>query len=139
VRGLIWEEANDPTTAVLLRDIVALHSDMTSLATESASGSVRSAAARSTAVALIAELHAARAVKTALDATRICSTTLHAHTRHRFGYQGGKLMTPEPRCSEGFLVFRTGVRTSYCHSAWGPERRLARQLVELSQKAGVKL
>jgi hypothetical protein len=85
VRGLIQEEANDPTTAaVLLRDIVALHSDMTSLATESASGSVRSGAARSTAVALIAELHAARAVKTALDATRIYSTTLHAHTRHRF-------------------------------------------------------
>jgi uncharacterized membrane protein YccC len=59
----IREEATDPTTAAgLLRDITALHSETASLATESASGSIRSAAARSTAVALVAELHAARAV-----------------------------------------------------------------------------
>jgi uncharacterized membrane protein YccC len=59
----IQEEATDPTTAAeLLLDITALHPEMASLATESASGSMRSAAARSTGVALIAELHAARAV-----------------------------------------------------------------------------
>jgi uncharacterized membrane protein YccC len=59
----IREEATDPATAAeLLRDITALHSETASLATESATGSMRSAAARSTAVALVAELHAARAV-----------------------------------------------------------------------------
>ena len=62
-KAAIREEATDPATAAgLLRDIAALHSEMASLATESASGSIRSAAARSTAVALVAELHAARAV-----------------------------------------------------------------------------
>jgi uncharacterized membrane protein YccC len=39
-----------------------LHPEMASLATESASGSSRSAAARSAAVALVAEVHAARAM-----------------------------------------------------------------------------
>lgn len=59
----IREEATDPTTAAeLLREITALHSETASLATESASGSIRGAAARSTSVALVAELHAARAV-----------------------------------------------------------------------------
>lgn len=62
-KAAIREEATDPETAAeLLRDITALHSEMASLATESASGSIRSAAARNTAVALVAELHAARAV-----------------------------------------------------------------------------
>jgi uncharacterized membrane protein YccC len=63
VKAAIREEATDPTIAAgLLLDITALHSEMASLATESASGSMRSAAAHSTAVALVAELHAARAV-----------------------------------------------------------------------------
>ena len=57
------DEATDAATAAgLLRDIAALHPEIASLATESASGSIRSAAARSTAVALVAEVHAARAL-----------------------------------------------------------------------------
>jgi uncharacterized membrane protein YccC len=55
------DEATDAATAAgLLRDIAALRPEITSLATESASGSIRSAAARSTAVALVAAVHAAR-------------------------------------------------------------------------------
>ena len=45
-------------TAGLLGEIAALRSEMTSLVTESSSGSARSAAARSAAVAMVAELHA---------------------------------------------------------------------------------
>jgi uncharacterized membrane protein YccC len=54
------EPSGGPATATLLRDIASLRSDMGSLATESSGGSTRSAAARSTAVALVAEVHAVR-------------------------------------------------------------------------------
>jgi uncharacterized membrane protein YccC len=57
--------ADAVAAAGLLRDIAALRPGMASLATESASGSVRSAAARSTAVALVAEVYAARALNAA--------------------------------------------------------------------------
>ena len=61
--ALIRDESTDPTAiAELVRDIAALRSGITGLATESSSGWVRSAAARSTTVALVAELHAARAL-----------------------------------------------------------------------------
>ncbi len=56
------QSAAAATTAGLLRELAALHPDMTSLVAESSSGSIRSAAARSTAVALVAELQAARAL-----------------------------------------------------------------------------
>jgi uncharacterized membrane protein YccC len=63
------DEATDTATAVgLLRDIAALRPEMASLGAESASGSMRSAAARSTAVALVAEVYAARALN-AVDAS----------------------------------------------------------------------
>lgn len=63
------DEASDAATAAgLLRDIAALRPEMTSLASESASGSIRSAAACSTAVALVAEVYAARTLN-ALPAT----------------------------------------------------------------------
>jgi hypothetical protein len=55
--------------AELLRDIAALRPEIASLATESLSGSNRSAAARSTAVALVAAVHAARALKAVVAAT----------------------------------------------------------------------
>src|SRR5262249_52920460 len=45
-----------------MREIVALRPEITSLATETSSGSLRSAAARSTMVVLVAELHAIRAL-----------------------------------------------------------------------------
>ena len=64
------DEATDAaTTAGLLRDIAALRAEITSLATESASGSIRSAAARSTAVALVAAVHAARVLNAVFAAT----------------------------------------------------------------------
>jgi uncharacterized membrane protein YccC len=55
------EPDNSTTFLTLLREIVALRPEIASVALESSSGSVRSAAARSAAVALIAELQAARA------------------------------------------------------------------------------
>jgi uncharacterized membrane protein YccC len=54
--------ADAATAAGLLRDIAALHPQIASLGPESASGSVRSAAARSAAVALVAEVYAVRAL-----------------------------------------------------------------------------
>jgi uncharacterized membrane protein YccC len=48
--------------AALTREIVALRPDITSLAAEASGGRIRSAAARSTTVALVMELHAVRAL-----------------------------------------------------------------------------
>src|SRR5215469_16583887 len=63
------DEVTDVATAAgLLRDVAALRPEIASLGAESASGLMRSAAARSTAVALVAEVYAARALK-AVDAT----------------------------------------------------------------------
>src|SRR5262249_49258391 len=65
VRGyaaaLIRDVTTDLTTAaVLLGDIAALGPEIASRAPESAGGPIRSAAARSTAVALVAQVHAVR-------------------------------------------------------------------------------
>jgi uncharacterized membrane protein YccC len=54
------EPSNSAAFLTLLREIVALRPAIASVALESSSGSVRSAAARSAAVALVAELQAAR-------------------------------------------------------------------------------
>ena len=63
-KPVLRDQATDAATAAgLLRDIVALRPGMSSLGPESASGSIRSAAARSAAVALVAEVHAARALR----------------------------------------------------------------------------
>ena len=61
-KAVLHGEASDDgtATAALLRDITSLRSDIGSLTMESSGGSTRSAAARSTAVALVAEVHAAR-------------------------------------------------------------------------------
>ena len=60
-RTILHRQAADPADAVaLLRDIAALHPDITTLAPESSSGRQRTAAARSAAVALVAQIHAAR-------------------------------------------------------------------------------
>jgi uncharacterized membrane protein YccC len=62
-KAVLRGEATDAATAAgLLRDIAALRPETASLATESASGSIRSAAANSTAVALAAQVYAARAL-----------------------------------------------------------------------------
>jgi uncharacterized membrane protein YccC len=59
-KDVLRDVASDVTTAALLGEIAVFHPEITSLATESASGSIRSAAARSTAVALVAQVHAVR-------------------------------------------------------------------------------
>ena len=75
------DEATDAATAAgLLRDIAALRPEITSLATELASGSIRSAAARSTAVALVAAVHAARALKAVVAATNPAMGDMSAAT-----------------------------------------------------------
>jgi uncharacterized membrane protein YccC len=62
-KSVLRDEAADAATAAgLLRDIAALRPELAIPATESASGPARSAAARTTAVALVAEVHAARAL-----------------------------------------------------------------------------
>jgi len=64
------DAAAGPTTAAgLLGDIAALRPEIASLAMESASGSIRSAAARSTAVALVAQVHAARVLSAVVAST----------------------------------------------------------------------
>jgi uncharacterized membrane protein YccC len=60
-RAIVRGEAGDPATAAaLLRETAALHPEITTLAPESSSGEPRTAAARSAAVALVAQIHAAR-------------------------------------------------------------------------------
>ena len=56
------ERGNSTTFLTLLREIAALRPDIPSVALESSSGSVRSVAARSAAVGLVAELQAARMI-----------------------------------------------------------------------------
>src|SRR5262249_30306187 len=62
-KAVIRDEGSDATAgATLIREIVALRPEIASLATESSSGTLTSAAARSTVVALVAELRAVRAL-----------------------------------------------------------------------------
>jgi uncharacterized membrane protein YccC len=56
------ERGNPAAFLALVRDIAGLRADLASVALESSSGSVGSAAARSAAVSLVAELQAARAL-----------------------------------------------------------------------------
>jgi uncharacterized membrane protein YccC len=63
------EPFNATTFLTLLREIVALRPEVTSVALESSSGSLRSVAARSAVVALIAELQAARTKRDAESET----------------------------------------------------------------------
>src|SRR5260370_14503439 len=61
--AILREETADPIqSANLLREITALHPDITALVAESSSGWARAAAARSAAVALVAEVSAAGAL-----------------------------------------------------------------------------
>ncbi|MGV7212932.1 FUSC family protein [Bradyrhizobium sp. UFLA05-112] len=60
--ALNGERGNSTAFLALIREIVRLRPDMASVALESSSGAVRSAAARSAAVSLVAELQAARAL-----------------------------------------------------------------------------
>ena len=62
-RAILRGERADPIqSATLLREITALHPDITALGAESSGGGARDAAARSAAVALVAEVSAANAL-----------------------------------------------------------------------------
>jgi hypothetical protein len=62
-KAVIRDEVTDlAATASLKREIIALRPEIASLATETTSGPLKGAAARSTIVALVAELHAVRAL-----------------------------------------------------------------------------
>jgi uncharacterized membrane protein YccC len=63
------QSAHPIHSANLLREITALHPDITALAAESSDGGARGAAARSAAVALVAEVSAARALSSLPAAT----------------------------------------------------------------------
>ena len=68
--AILRGESTHPThLANLLREITALHPDITALAAESSDGGARSAAARSAAVALVAEVSAAGAFSSLPGAT----------------------------------------------------------------------
>ena len=68
--ALLRDAATDITTAAgLLGDIAAIRPEIASLAMESASGSIRRAAARSTAVALVAQVHAVRVLSAVVAST----------------------------------------------------------------------
>jgi uncharacterized membrane protein YccC len=87
----IRDHAIDVATAAgLLREMAALRPEIASLAMESSGGSVRSAAARSTAVALVAEVHAARVLNglpTAVDPA-FCERLTWANGARLFCAQG---------------------------------------------------
>src|SRR5260370_37681781 len=82
--------------AAMLREIVAWHPDIASLATESSTGPTRSAAARSAMVGLVAELFAARALAalTASSPVREQITSLFEGDR---GSARAALGAPHPR------------------------------------------
>lgn len=63
------ESAHPIPSANLLREITALHPDISALAAESSDGGARATAARSAAVALVAEVSAAGALSSLPDAT----------------------------------------------------------------------
>src|ERR1700686_3674272 len=68
--AILRGESADPIqSATLLREITALHPDITALVAESSGGGARAAAARSAAVALVAEISAAGALASLPAAT----------------------------------------------------------------------
>jgi uncharacterized membrane protein YccC len=70
VHTILRGDSADPIqSATLLREITALHPEMTALVAESSDGGARGAAARSAAVALVAELSAANALASLPAAT----------------------------------------------------------------------
>jgi uncharacterized membrane protein YccC len=105
------------TAAGLLRDIAALRSEIASLATESASGSIRSAAARSTVVALVAAVHAARALKAIAAATNPPMGEMMAATLQSpaLASASGEYLRRISEVHEGLAALNAGHRL---HRAW---------------------
>jgi hypothetical protein len=85
-KTVLRDAGTDPSTATaLLGDIVALRPEIASLATESTSGSIHGAAARSTAVALVAEVHATRVLSAVVATTDLASRDMIASALDRRG------------------------------------------------------
>ncbi|TPL11749.1 FUSC family protein [Mesorhizobium sp. B2-4-14] len=118
-RAAIRGEATDTVAvATLIREIVALRPDISSLATESSSGPVRSDAARSAMVALVAELQAVRALEV-LPAT--FDPALRQRLASLFDLDAGEpLRTP---LNEDDLVLSGAASTS---SGWALQELLRR-------------
>ncbi|WP_246671455.1 MULTISPECIES: FUSC family protein [unclassified Mesorhizobium] len=118
-RAAIRGQATDTVAvATLIRAIVALRPDISSLATESSSGPVRSDAARSAMVALIAELQAVRALEV-LPAT--FDPALRQRLASLFDLDAGEpLRTP---LNEDDLVLSGAASTS---SGWALQELLRR-------------
>jgi uncharacterized membrane protein YccC len=134
IRG---EPTDSAATAGLLRETAALRAEITSLATESSSGPAWSAAARSTAVALVAEIHAVR-VLTALPIDvdpairdRMTSALEEGGDERRWtgdlaaslGWAFGELLRRDQDVREGLAALRSGARPArtwrtpfyFCH------------------------
>jgi len=97
---------NEPTDsqaiAALIRELVALRPEITSLATEASSGPVRSAAARSASVALVAELHAIRVLDALPEVRRNGNGAVDLPIHHRCSWRptvGGGERTARRRIS----------------------------------------
>jgi uncharacterized membrane protein YccC len=121
-------EAADPlSTAGLLREVAALRSEMLSLVTESGSGWNRSAAARSAAVALVAEVHAARvlaAVPAAVDSSLR-------------GWASREVLRRDREAAEAIAAVTSGMRPKH---AWRtPLYRCHRFAVEAGVRAALWL
>jgi len=111
------EPTDAATTAGLLRDIAALRPEITSLATESASGSIRSAAARGAAVALVAAVHAARALKAVVAETNPAMGDMSAATLQSpaFASASREFLLRISQVREGLAALEAGYRL---HWGW---------------------
>jgi uncharacterized membrane protein YccC len=150
------EASDDMATAALLRDITSLRSDMGSLATESSDGSTRSAAARSTAVALVAEVHAARVLAalpgavepaqrdrltSALEQEGVAGTSTAAFVRPgaagSIDWASSELLRRDREVCEGLAALKSGVRPT---DSWRtPFYRSHRVAAEAGVRAGLWL
>jgi uncharacterized membrane protein YccC len=117
------EPADPVSTVDLLREIAALRSETLSLATESASGWNRSAAARSAAVALVAEVHAARV---------LAAAPAVADSARR-DWASGQVARRDREAGEALAALRSGARPAH---AWRtPLYRCHRFAVEAGGRA----
>lgn len=120
--SLNCDPGSSPIFLQLLRDIVALRPAIASIALDSGSGSVRSAAGRSAVVALVAELQAAQIMKVALFdvATRDQKTNI---AYNRVDHSGFDERVRAPRADA--QLCRSGAETET--SAWAIKELLRRK------------
>src|SRR5262249_4269743 len=104
-RTVARDASVDPvSTAGLLREITTLRSEMLSLVTESSKGPNRSAAARCMAVALVAEVHAARIVAAPPTVDSVLP-----------GWASREVLRRDAEAGEAFAALTSGMRPA---TAW---------------------